>query len=107
MNKPAEPEWLIRPKEVVTRVKSQNDVGKHWPVYLEHNGKKYPIPKEWLSLHINGGAVRIHGIDVTRKVQKWVENVFQHDTWTWRLKRIEPTDSDNTPLPRPVWSPES
>lgn len=107
MNTLTEPEWWRRQEEVITVIRAVNNSGNHWAVRLEHNGKEYPIPKEWISLHINGGAVRIHWIDITKQVQKWVENIFQHNSWNWGLKRTEPTNSDNTLLPRPVWSPES
>ncbi len=102
-----EPEWWSRPKEVITNIRVQDNAGNPWPVELIHNGKKYNIPKKWISLHINGWAVRIQWIDITSQVQKWVENIFQHDSWKWSLRRIEIIDSGNTPLPHPEWSPES
>ena len=106
MNTQTEPEWWSK-KEITTLIKVLNNAGSPWQVDLEHNGKKNQIPKDWLRLHINGGAVRIYGIDITRKIQKWVENVFRYNSWNGRLERVTAKDSDNTPLPHLELSLES
>lgn len=90
MNKPAEPEW--RPQNLMTTIQVLNNAWNPWKwSKIEHNWKQYPInDKTWeVRLHINGWAVRLNWIAITQKIQKWVENIFQHNSWTWeRIKRI-------------------
>ena len=108
MNTPTEPEWWRINKEVITIIKVLNNAWKPWPVNLEHNGKKYPIPEKWLRIHINGWALRIHWvpINVQKNVQRWVENVFRHNSWTGRIEKVETIDSNNIPLTHYEWSQE-
>lgn len=70
----------------------KNNAGKPWSCSIEHNWKKILTDKDWKAiLHINGWSLKIHwiAIDVQRRVQKWVNNIFQHDSSSWRMIKIE------------------
>lgn len=84
-----EPEWWrSNPREIITLIKTESNCWSHWPVKLKHNGKEYLIPRDWLNIHINGWAVYIKWVDVTKKIQKWVENVFRHNAWNGKIESI-------------------
>ena len=92
----SEPEWWISSKEIVTNIKALNNAWKYWPVKLTHNGKEYLIPETWLNIHINWWPVSIHGIPITSNVQKWVENIFQHNMATGWLRKVDTLNTDTT-----------
>ena len=85
-----EPEWWLYQEtgKTLTTIKAQSNCWGYWAVKLGHNGKEYTIPKDGLRIHINGWAVYLNWLDITKKVKKWVENIFRHNSWTGQITNL-------------------
>jgi hypothetical protein len=81
-----DPNWWHNDK---TKIEALSTSGGVWWVRLIHGDINTLVPTGWLYLHINGWAVYLNWIDVTKKIKKRTRNVLQYNSKTWVIERVE------------------